>query len=277
MRLALGGTIRKGDTILATTWSIAAQLTGLCRRRGATLLVSFHGSDITSLKAPTRAFNRVCDQSVMRIAMSHFMLNELQRLGQDGCVIPSPVLSGPQLREAGETPSTWICIARATPLKGIERFIRIVAAAGVEGHVVGGGSELARFQRLAVDLGVQDRVLFHGHVPRKQVEILLGQSDLCVLLPTIREDGSGAEGLGLVLLEAAAQGVACVGCATGGVPEALGPGLVLDDPDDANQSVLAIQGWWDPTRGQEARDWVIRTHGVEKAVRAVVDALSLLG
>jgi glycosyltransferase involved in cell wall biosynthesis len=58
------------------------------------------------------------------------------------------------------------------------------------------------------------------------------------LLPRTYPDGTGAEGLGLVLLEARAMSVEVVGCRCGGVPEAIGPsGLLLDDPDDLARSL----------------------------------------
>ena len=60
-------------------------------------------------------------------------------------------------------------------------------------------------------------------------------------LPRPDADGSGAEGFGLSLVEAASLGVVPVGCRTGGVPEAVGAGIVLEDPDAIPRFIEAIE------------------------------------
>jgi len=79
--------------------------------------------------------------------------------------------------------------------------------------------------------------------------------------------------LGLTLLESAAQGTPCIGCTTGGIPEAVGPGLLLPDPDKPDvQAIEALLN--DPTAGWAAREWVAAHHGPQLAVQSLKDALA---
>jgi glycosyltransferase involved in cell wall biosynthesis len=158
-------------------------------------------------------------------------------------------------------------VARATPLKGGERFVRIVDAAGARGLVVGDGPALPRWKEIAQSVGADIR--FTGCLGHKQTLAQIASLEVMLLLPRTDDDGSGAEGAGLVLLEAASLGVPGVGCRTGGVPEALGPGLLLDGPDDPIASAAQIRAWLSPERGRRAREWLASNHGTAKLANAL--------
>ena len=51
----------------------------------------------------------------------------------------------------------------------------------------------------------------------------------CALFSRVDADGSGAEGLGLTLIEAATRGIPTLGVRVGGIPEVAD--VVLDDPE----------------------------------------------
>jgi L-malate glycosyltransferase len=78
--------------------------------------------------------------------------------------------------------------------------------------LVGDGPELTVVCRLVEDLGLTDKVLFLGK--QENVEDLYSISDLKLLL-------SEKESFGLVLLEAMACGVPCIGTSIGGIPEVI--------------------------------------------------------
>lgn len=220
----------------------------------------FHGSDATAaLPGRARLVGR-------RFAVSRYLAARLADDGVPVIVVPPPI-------DVTATPSTrsgpWVLVARATPLKGGDRFVRLIAAAGVDGLVVGDGPALANWRALALAIGA--RVRFVGAVDRAGVAELLQTASLAVLLPRDGPDGRGNEAFGLSLVEAAAAGVPVVGCRTGGVPEAVGPGLLLDDPDDARASADAVWAWLDGTRGGAARQWVQSTCGVARALAALDD------
>ncbi len=183
--------------------------------------------------------------------------------------IPSPV----PLARPGPRGTGLIAVARLNRLKGIDRCIRLAAAGRWPLTVIGDGPERASLEALAAEIPGAD-VTFTGRLSRaRTLDALTGQA-ASLLLPRVDTDGTGAEGLGLVLLEAMGRGVPAVGCRTGGVPEALGPGLLLEEPDDAIGSAAALGAWLaGADRGAEAWRWVTTRHGPARAAAAIVEAL----
>lgn len=123
-------------------------------------------------------------------------------------------------RAVGLPPSVPVLLfaGRIQPLKGLEVAIRAMAlVAGSPRLVVVGGpsgplgeAELERARRLAVELGVQDRVRFVPPQPHELLSTFYRASDVC-LVP------SRTESFGLVALEAAACGTPVVAAAVGGL------------------------------------------------------------
>jgi glycosyltransferase involved in cell wall biosynthesis len=253
-----------GDRVIAVHAATAAALVGPARRRGVPLDVIVHGSEITD-PGPSWPRVRATLRAARRIyAPSRYLLGVLRQRGFDGYWLPSPVDPGPTIAEPPTT-RRWALVARATPLKAGDRFVRLVAAAGVEGLVIGDGPALPAWRALARQVGA--RVEFVGALAPGEVSPALQTCDLAMLLSRPGQGGEGAEGLGLCLLEAAARGLAVVGSPTGGIPEAVGPGgLVLDDPDDLDGSLASIARWWNPRRGAEAQAWLAQTHGTRRTL-----------
>jgi N-acetyl-alpha-D-glucosaminyl L-malate synthase BshA len=81
--------------------------------------------------------------------------------------------------------------------------------------LVGDGPEMTFVSKLVRELGITDKVLFLGK--QDNLEELYSLSDVMLLL-------SEKESFGLVLLEAMACGVPCIGTNTGGIPEVINEG-----------------------------------------------------
>lgn len=105
-------------------------------------------------------------------------------------------------------------------------------------HVVGTGPDQPRLVRLARDLGLADRVVFHGYVPDDEKECIYARSAAFVMPSRIvRRDRApwSGEGFGLVYLEAALRGLPVIACDEGGQVECVIDGttgfLVRPDPE----------------------------------------------
>jgi glycosyltransferase involved in cell wall biosynthesis len=123
-------------------------------------------------------------------------------------------------------------LGRLHEQKGFDVLIRAVAGLpGISLVIVGDGPERQALERLAVDLGVADRVSMPGWTDDATSRL---RSFDVLALP------SRYEGLPLVLLEAMLGGVPVVASAVGGVPDAVRDdesGLLVP-PDDVD----ALQG-----------------------------------
>lgn len=113
------------------------------------------------------------------------------------------------------------------PYKGIEDLLQAVSLLTARGHrihlrIIGDGRLRTMLERNAASLGIGDATTFTGWVPYEVVKREMRQADLFVL-------ASHTEGMPRALLEAMAQGVACVATRVGGIPEVL-PEAALVDP-----------------------------------------------
>lgn len=147
----------------------------------------------------------------------------------------------------GEDDKVILCFGRLVPRKGVDRLIRalpVIRRAVPEAKVViaGTGPEEKRLRALAKAQG--DNVVFTGRVPEEDAPSLYATADVFALPVADRWRGLEIEGLGVVLLEAAACEVPCVTGISGGTPEAVidgDTGFVIDSTD---QAVLAARITW---------------------------------
>ncbi len=267
INLAGGGLLSKVDRVVFATWPLAAQLGPRARDRGLPVAIHFHGSDLTRLAAPDRAFRAALGSASALLPVSDFLASELDRLGfQATGRMPMPLRLPSPASPPGDR-AGLLCVARLTPLKGVDRAIRLAQALGTTLTVIGDGPEQAALQALA---GPETRFL--GRLDRVRTLTAYDQHAACLLLSREDADGSGAEGLGLTLIEAQARGCGAIGCRTGGIPEATGPGLVLDDPDAPD--LTAVRRYLaDPQAPARGRAWVEERHGGARAV-ACIEAAS---
>lgn len=257
--------------VICATWPLATWLAP--RLRGARLAVAFHGSDLSRLTEPPAALAALAPRVDAFLPVSRFLAGRLTDLCPSVSpervhILPMP-LSHPPAPTAAPR-DELIVLSRITPLKGIERAVEIARALGRPLRVIGGGNDTLLAELKAAAVGAP--VTFTGRQARPEAMAALDGAGALLLLPRTEPDGTGAEGLGLCLIEAAMRGVPGIGCRTGGVPEALGPGLLLEDPDapdlDALTAFLA-----DPTRREAARRWACQAHGPEAALRTLREAL----
>jgi N-acetyl-alpha-D-glucosaminyl L-malate synthase BshA len=144
-------------------------------------------------------------------------------------------------RPAEHTPpagrNVLLHISNFRPVKRITDCIRILAAvrreADAELWMAGDGPDRGEAERLAVDLGIDNYVVFLGK--QDHMERLIPKADV-LLLP------SQMESFGLAALEAMACGVVPVATRAGGVPELVTHGVdgFLEAPGDVEAQAARV-------------------------------------
>lgn len=135
-----------------------------------------------------------------------------------------PGQGGPALREQlgfSENDVVFAFAGRIVGWKGLSVCIKALAQEALAGQpvkllLIGDGEAKSELQRLALDLGVQDRVLFHPPVPHRELPALYGCADAGVF-PSI-----GDEAFGITIAEAMACGLPVIASHIGGIPEVVG-------------------------------------------------------
>ena len=131
-----------------------------------------------------------------------------------------------------------LCFGRLVPRKGVDRLIRIAdrlteVVPGTAVVVAGTGPQEKKLRRLAARS--RARIAFTGRVSEEEAPALFACADVFALPAIERWSGLDVEGLGVVLLEAAAAGTPCVTGRCGGTEEAVvhgETGYVVDARDD---------------------------------------------
>lgn len=145
------------------------------------------------------------------------------RLGWRGPIqLAPPGHAGAAPVVAPRQPRRIAVLGRLVVHKRVDLVLRAVALVpGVHVDVVGDGPERPRLAALAHDLDIQDRITLHGYVSESEKSRLIAGAGLHVCV-------SHAEGWGLAVIEAAAQGV---------------PTLARDAPGLRDSVIAGRTGW----------------------------------
>ncbi len=134
--------------------------------------------------------------------------------GLDDAQLPV-IRCGVDLEEFSVVPAVdephLLAVGRLVPKKGFDVLIRALASLPPETRLtlVGDGPEGPALRALALELGVQDQVVFAGAQPNEAVRELMG--DACLFVLPCREAADGdRDGIPVVLMEAMARGVCVV-------------------------------------------------------------------
>lgn len=211
----------------------------LAKKLGIPLITTFHGFDATLsttalLTSPAWAnypfFRRqLAAQGDVFLCASAFIRDRLLALGFPpsrthvhyigvDCQAIRP-------RDANEETPTILHVARLSAVKGTQYLIRSFAGL-VQTHrdcelvIIGDGPLRTSLEKLARSLEVADKVRFLGALAHAQVLAWMRKAAFLVL-PSVRTPSGRVEGLGMVLLEAAATGVSAIGSRLGGIPEGI--------------------------------------------------------
>jgi colanic acid/amylovoran biosynthesis glycosyltransferase len=240
-----------------------------------------HGFDPPSPEAdpaatPTASRGGVYDDlfeaAASVIVNSRFLETTLRELGYERPVevIPSGIrLADFPYRGARPTPAECrlLYVGRLVEYKGLDIALRAIDALGdrigqLRLDVVGDGPCRDRFERLAGELGLRERVRFHGAAGRAGVRAALERADI-VVAPARTMPSGQAEALGNVVKEALAVGVEVVATDHGGHPEVIPPERRAELVQEGSPTGLAeaIAGRWSDrgaweSRAVRSRTWI---------------------
>jgi glycosyltransferase involved in cell wall biosynthesis len=160
------------------------------------------------------AFRWMLSQADFVTAISPSLVDEARRNGYRGGIdlIPNGVdlrRFAPDLTPPGRSTPTVVTVSRLVPKNGIDTMLRALRLVAdnhpqVEARILGDGPERNRLEQLASELGLQDRVRFHGRVPHADVPQHLRAASIFVR-------PSRSEGMGNAFVEAMAAGLPVVG------------------------------------------------------------------
>lgn len=211
----------------------------LARRLGIPLVTTFHGFDATLstaalLCSPAWANfplfrKRLARQGDLFLCSSSFIRDRVLAMGFPEArthvhytgVDPATIMP----RDRSEETPTILHVARLVEMKGtrylIQAFKRLQSRhPDARLVIIGDGPLRPSLSRLVQTLDLDDRVRFLGALPFNQTIQWMRRAAMLVL-PSILTSSGRVEGLGMVLLEAAATGIPVVGSHVGGIPEAV--------------------------------------------------------
>jgi colanic acid/amylovoran biosynthesis glycosyltransferase len=209
----------------------------LAKRLAVPLVTTFHGFDATLaahayLYSPAWAQyplwrRRLAREGDLFLCASAFIRERLLALGFPEARTRTHYIGvdcgAIRARALSEEMPVVLHVARLVEVKGTRHLLRAFAALAQRHErarlvIIGEGPLRGSLQALASSLGVRERVRFLGALPHAQVLAWMRKAAMLVL-PGVRTATGRVEGLGLVLLEAAASGVPVVASRVGGIPE----------------------------------------------------------
>ena len=144
-------------------------------------------------------------------------------------------------------------VGRLIPHKGVDVLLRAAALdERLRVEVFGAGPEAGPLRQLGDQLGLEDRVTFHGHVEEERIPDVYAAFDV-LAVPSVPLP-SWVEQFGRVVVEAQASGVPVVASASGALPDVVGDQGLLVPPNDPAALAAALRrfldepGLWDRLR-----------------------------
>jgi len=164
--------------------------------------------------------------------LSRFGPSKAARSGADGSDTGSPVM--------------LLTVGRAVEKKGLDTLLvalaRLPSGLNWHWHHVGGGELMEALKAQARELGLTDRITWHGSQPQEKVLALYRSSDAFVLPCRVAQDGD-RDGLPNVFMEAMSQSLPCLSTPVSGVPEIIDDGQngLMVPPDDPAALTEALE------------------------------------
>ncbi|WP_027708423.1 glycosyltransferase family 4 protein [Zooshikella ganghwensis] len=246
------------------------------------VVVSARGQDISLIPnytLPRYQIVRAANQACQLVSVAKPLKHRMEEMGvttpihllQNGVDLElfKPAADRERLRQAlGLDGLTLLSVGNAIELKGhhlvIEALTELPEAKLV---VIGEGSERVKYQQLAEQLNVADRVTFTGNIQQGDLVQYYNAADVLIL-------ASRREGCPNVVLEAMACGTPVIATDVGAIPDLIAPqvsGYLL--PDRSVSSIVALVKQWQAN--PLAREQV-RAHTTQFGWEQVIQSLEQL-
>ncbi|MBA2115405.1 glycosyltransferase family 4 protein [Bremerella alba] len=154
--------------------------------------------------------------------------------------------STPSSFDLGSGPMVLLCIGTLHEVKGQTYLLQACAqlremSFDVQCHFIGGGPDMEKLKTQCKELGIEKHVVFWGPRTRDEIVKHLSTADALVA-PSVLTKSGQREGIPVVLMEAMASGVPCIGSNLSGIPELLGDNCgLLPNPRDVPSIVESIK------------------------------------
>lgn len=256
-----------------------------CARLRIPLIVSVYGMDVTALAARSGVrgivyrirLRRMFRRATKILAVSDFLARAAIELGapREKTVVHRLGIHIPTEVPAGRADCDWdvLVVGRLIGKKGIDDLLRAsIQTKSPEGTalrvaIVGDGPIRGELEKLATDIGAS--ATFFGSQSPNEIQALMHSSKMLAVPSKTAADGD-REGLPMILLEAAANGLPIVATRHSGIPEFVSDGLtgLLSAEADVDGLARNIQ--------RLLEDEVLRTKLSSEARRKVSEEYSLV-
>lgn len=152
---------------------------------------------------------------------------------------PAPNVPAPRVPIPANVPVRFVYAGRIVENKGVDWFLKALARSNTTSYAdiagTGSASYVSEMQSLCDDLGLSDRVTFHGWISEAEIYGLYRDAR-AVVVPSVWQEPAG-----LVTLEAAACGRPVIASRVGGIPEYADPAFsALVEPRDIDALATAL-------------------------------------
>jgi colanic acid/amylovoran biosynthesis glycosyltransferase len=198
---------------------------------GKKLIVTFHGTDITSTpnKFGSDMYEYMFKTADILTAGSNFIKNKLIAHGCDQNKIQIiPMGINPKTHISFTHDNYFLSVGRLVEVKGfiyaIEAFaILAEKVQNIKYFIVGHGPLFESLNKRIVQLGLENRIFLIGEKTDKELESLFAKA-FVFIIPSIRASDGAEEGQGLVVQEAESYALPVIATNVGGISDGIIPG-----------------------------------------------------
>ena len=253
-RLILKLMLRDDDVVICDSWKSINVVT---RRFKGRLIVLAHGQEYLKGDKRLSTIQMALRRSSLVVASSSFtadLIKSRYEIDADklSVIPPTYMLEAPQPSVFSKNGSAngivqLISLCRLDKRKGLSQAMHALHRAddrtdAWQWDIVGNGPEAEELKKIAMDLGLTERIRFHHNVDDSEKPAMLMRADLFVM-PSYQHDQS-IEGFGISYVEAARYGLPAIAGIVGGSVDAVTDGQTgwcVDTQDDTQIEQVMVE------------------------------------